>query len=67
LREEYVVLRELSLNAGRILGVLLFILVVSWSTAPLVLNAMLLLIGSSPLVSWFYMRGQLASSPLTTS
>jgi MFS transporter, YQGE family, putative transporter len=67
LREEYVVLRELSLNAGRILGVLLFILVVSWSTAPLVLNAMLLLIGSSPLVSWFYMRDQLASSPLTTS
>ncbi|MFD0697372.1 MFS transporter [Paenibacillus sp. GCM10027628] len=58
-REEYVVLRELGLNTGRVLGVLLFICVVSWSTAPLVLNVLLLLIGSSSLVSWYFMRKQL--------
>ncbi|UJF36261.1 MFS transporter [Paenibacillus hexagrammi] len=58
-REEYVVLRELGLNAGRILGVLLFIVVVSFSTKPMVLNVLLLIIGSSPLVSWLFMRKQL--------
>ncbi|MEW9699705.1 MFS transporter [Paenibacillus sp. SI8] len=61
-REEYVVLRELSLNAGRVLGVLLFIGVVSWSTKPGVLSVLLLIIGSSPLVSWVFMRKQLTLS-----
>ncbi|TXK85535.1 MFS transporter [Paenibacillus sp. N3.4] len=58
-REEYVVLRELALNAGRVCGVLLFIAVVSWSTAPLVIQVLLLVIGSSTLVSWFFMKKQL--------
>jgi MFS transporter, YQGE family, putative transporter len=58
-REEYVVLRELGLNVGRVLGVLLFICVVSWSTTPLVMKILLLIIGSSPLVSWYFMRKQL--------
>ncbi|WP_240344058.1 MFS transporter [Paenibacillus sp. SYP-B3998] len=58
-REEYVVLRELGLNVGRVLGVLLFIGVVSWSTTPLVINLLLLIIGSSPLISWYFMRKQL--------
>jgi YQGE family putative transporter len=59
-REEYIVLRELSLNIGRMLGVLLYIIVVSWSTSAYVLNTLLLLIGSSALVSWWFMRKQLA-------
>ncbi|MFC5449564.1 MFS transporter [Paenibacillus aestuarii] len=59
-REEYVVLRELGLNTGRVLGVLLFILVVSWSATPLVLKLLLLFIGSSTVVAWFFMRKQLA-------
>jgi len=59
-REEYVVLRELGLNTGRVLGVLLFILVVSWSATPLVLKVLLLIIGSSTVVAWFFMRKQLA-------
>lgn len=61
-REEYIVLRELALNIGRMLSVLLFIAVVSWSTATLVLNLLLLLIGSSTLVNWWFMRGQLHAS-----
>jgi YQGE family putative transporter len=59
-REEYVVLRELSLNIGRIVGTLIFITVVSWSTAPLVLNSLLLFIGSSSVLTWFFMRKQLS-------
>lgn len=55
-RVEYVVLRELGLNAGRIAGTLIFIVVISWSTAPLVVNLMLLFIGSAPILAWFYMR-----------
>ncbi|MDD9266326.1 MFS transporter [Paenibacillus sp. GCM10023248] len=59
-REEYVVLRELSLNVGRVCGVLLFISVISWNKDPLVVSVLLLVIGSSPLFSWFFMRKQLS-------
>jgi YQGE family putative transporter len=59
-REEYIVLRELALNVGRVCGVLLFICVISWSKAPLVINVLLLIIGSSPLVSWYFMKKQLS-------
>ncbi len=55
-RVEYIVLRELGLNAGRIMGTLLFIAVISWSKAPWVINGLLLFIGSVPILSWFYMR-----------
>jgi YQGE family putative transporter len=60
-REEYVVLRELALNIGRVLGVLIFIAIVSWSTAPSVMSLLLLLIGSSPLASWYFMRRQMSA------
>lgn len=59
-REEYIVLRELALNVGRVCGVLLFIGVISWSKAPLVINVLLLIIGSSPLFSWYFMKKQLS-------
>ncbi|MDF2960098.1 MAG: transporter [Paenibacillus sp.] len=55
-REEYIVLRELALNVGRILGSALFILVVSMTKSPLAMNLLLLGIGSSPLIAWFFMR-----------
>jgi YQGE family putative transporter len=58
-RAEYVVLRELSLNAGRIAGMAVFIAVLSVSREPAVINWMLLIVGSSPLVSWLYMRSRL--------
>ncbi|MBP1993514.1 MFS transporter [Paenibacillus eucommiae] len=61
-REEYIVLRELALNIGRILSVLLFIAVVSWSTTPLIINSLLLLVGSSMIISWWFMRKQLAAN-----
>jgi len=55
-RVEYVVLRELSLDAGRILGIVAFLVVVSFSTRPVVLNWLMLAVGSSPLFSWYFMR-----------
>jgi MFS transporter, YQGE family, putative transporter len=59
-REEYIVLRELALNTGRILGVLLFIAVVTWSKSTLVLNILLLVIGSFTLVNWWFIRERFA-------
>jgi YQGE family putative transporter len=55
-REEYIVLRELALNFGRILGTAVFICVVAFTDSPLVMNVLLLVIGSSPLLAWFFMR-----------
>lgn len=57
-RVELIVLRELSLNAGRMLGTLLFILVITWTKAPWIFTTLLLVIGSSPIVSWWFMRRQ---------
>jgi YQGE family putative transporter len=61
-REEYIVLRELSLNVGRVCGVLLFICVISWSKEPLVINVLLLVIGSSTFFSWVFIRNQLPTA-----
>lgn len=55
-RVEYVVLRELALNVGRILGILAFILVIGWRHDEVVLNWLLLCIGSFPIVTWLCMR-----------
>jgi YQGE family putative transporter len=60
-RVEFVVLRELGLNLGRMLGTLLFILVVQQSAAPPVMSGLLLAIGSSPLLAWVFMRQLLSS------
>lgn len=55
-REEYIVMRELALNAGRLLGTVVFITVISMTTAPTAMNWLLLAIGSSPLAAWYWMR-----------
>lgn len=55
-RVEYVVLRELGLNAGRILGTVGFIVLVSVSESQTSLNVLLLVIGSAPLAVWMCMK-----------
>jgi YQGE family putative transporter len=60
-RVEYVVLRELALNAGRIGGMAIFIITLNISKHPTVVNWMLLLVGSSPVLSWLFMRGRLTA------
>lgn len=54
-RVEYVVLREFALDAGRIVGILLFLLVTSISLSPVTLNWLILAIGTGPIIAWFCM------------
>jgi MFS transporter, YQGE family, putative transporter len=60
-RVEFIVLRELGLNAGRMLGTIIFLIVISMSTKPLVMNVLILVIGSSPIVVWILMRNSVSS------
>ncbi|TBL71465.1 MFS transporter [Paenibacillus thalictri] len=63
-REEYIVMRELGLNAGRLLGTLVFTLVIMRTSSPAAMNWLLLAIGSSPLIAAFFMRKQLRQPAL---
>lgn len=65
-RVEYIVLRELALNVGRIAGMAVFIVTLSISRQPNVINWMMLVVGSSPIISWLFMRGRLAPQMKTT-
>lgn len=58
-RVEYVVVRELAMNVGRVAGMAAFLVTVHYSKAPLVLNILMLVVGSAPLFSWLFMRGTL--------
>lgn len=60
-RVEYVVMRELALNAGRMAGMAIFISTLYISRSPAVINWLLLLIGSAPILSWYFMRRRLAA------
>lgn len=55
-RVEFVVLRELALNMGRMFGTLIFIAVVSQTQRPLAINLLLLGLGSSTIPTWLFMR-----------
>lgn len=59
-RVEYVVLREMALNAGRIAALIVFILVIGRKADPGTLNWLLFATGSFPLLSWVMMRKLLA-------
>ncbi|MEI7026030.1 MFS transporter [Paenibacillus sp. y28] len=56
LRVEYIVMRELGLNTGRMIGTLVFVAVISQSAAQQTVNWLLLGIGSSPIAAWLFMR-----------
>ncbi|GIP23308.1 MFS transporter [Paenibacillus sp. J22TS3] len=55
-RVELVVLRELSLMAGRIGGTLIFILILSFSQTTSTLTWLILALGTAPIFSWISMR-----------
>lgn len=55
-RVEFVVLRELGLNAGRMLGIIAYLIVVSVNDSVRAMNLLLLGIGSSPLWAWWFIR-----------
>ncbi|MGG1661539.1 MFS transporter [Brevibacillus sp. NRS-1366] len=54
-RVEYVVLREFALDAGRIVGIVLFLVVTSISISPTTLNWLILSIGTGPIIAWLCM------------
>jgi MFS transporter, YQGE family, putative transporter len=60
-RVELVVLRELSLMSGRLLGMFVFITVLSVNDSPQVITRLMLLLGASPLGSWLILRRLLRS------
>ncbi|MEK4063594.1 MULTISPECIES: MFS transporter [Paenibacillus] len=60
-RVELVVLRELSLMSGRLLGMFVFIAVLSVNDSPQVITLLMLLLGASPLGSWLVLRRLLRS------
>lgn len=55
-RVELVVLRELSLTIGRITGLLVFILVLSFRQDTFTITLLLLFLGASPIGSWLFIR-----------
>ncbi|GAA4837329.1 MFS transporter [Paenibacillus vulneris] len=66
-REEYIVMRELALNAGRITGTAVFIAVVAMTSSPAAMNLLLLGIGCTPIASWFFMRKVPMDKPVKAS
>lgn len=58
-RVEYVVIRELGLNTGRIVGMVIFMITLGISHSPVVVNWMLLVVGSAPILGWRLMQGRL--------
>lgn len=61
-RVELIVIRELALNTGRVIGTIIFILVVSWKESVMAMNWLLLGIGSSPIIAWLFIRRLLTDS-----
>lgn len=55
-RVELVVLRELSLTIGRITGLLVFIVVLTFRQDTLTVTLLLLFLGASPIASWLFIR-----------
>jgi len=53
---EDIIIRETGLNVGRLLSLGAFILLVSWSEKPLILNSLLLAVSLAQLITWFFMR-----------
>lgn len=56
-RVELVVLRELGLNAGRVIGIGLFLATVTWFESRTAIVWLMLAVGSSPLAAWWCLRG----------
>ncbi|WP_138493585.1 MFS transporter [Paenibacillus pinistramenti] len=58
-RVELMVLRELCLMCGRLAGILLFVVVLSISDAPVTVTWLIVGLGFAPVLSWLFMRTQL--------
>jgi len=59
-REELIVLRETGLIAGRVLGLVIYLFVVSQVQSTAALAWLLLAVGAAPLAGWLFIRRKLA-------
>lgn len=64
-RVEYVVVRELGLNIGRILSIGLFLTVISFDHSNRALTFLMFFVGSVPILAWFAIRKEKLQSFLT--
>ncbi|MCR8657928.1 MFS transporter [Paenibacillus endoradicis] len=55
-REELIVFRELGLTTGRLIGLIPFFIYLQWNNTEQGLVWMLLIVGSVPILGWFWMR-----------
>ncbi|MBW7474459.1 MFS transporter [Paenibacillus oenotherae] len=56
-REEFIVLREIALTGGRIIGISAYLLVLPFvTTYPQTVPWLMLAVGSSPIIGWLFMR-----------
>ncbi|MBD2848446.1 MFS transporter [Paenibacillus sp. IB182496] len=62
-REEYIVLREMGLVLGRLIGLAVYLVVVARTQSLPALTWLLLGVGAAPLVGWWLMRRQLRAAP----
>ncbi|MFB5674623.1 MFS transporter [Paenibacillus terreus] len=61
-RVELVVLRELCLMTGRLIGTFIFIGVLSVSRMPHVITWLMIGLGCAPVIGWFFVRGMMKSA-----
>ncbi|RXZ80091.1 MFS transporter [Paenibacillaceae bacterium] len=59
-REEFIVLRELGLVAGRLVGIIIFMLVTAQTTSMQAMTWLLLAVGIMPVAGWWFMRRYVA-------
>lgn len=55
-REELIIFREIALTLGRIIGLIPFFIYITWVNTEKGLVWLLLIVGASPIVGWFFMR-----------
>lgn len=55
-REELIVFREIALTSGRIIGLIPFFMYIAWDNTDLGLVWMLFIVGSVPIIGWFFMK-----------
>lgn len=64
-REEFIVLREAALTAGRIIGLSAYLIVLPRHDSPLAITWLMLAVGVVPIAGWWFMRPFLTEQPLS--
>ncbi|MFD1135755.1 MFS transporter [Paenibacillus urinalis] len=66
-RVELVVLREICLTIGRVVGIVIFIIVLEINQSTQTITWLMIILGLSPVLSWFMIRRLLQAQPVNNS